>query len=215
MNYGTTHGVLKPLNQVLLPDSRFQYHVLRSESGERTMELADFHERLSNWPLVLPVPENVRTQFETAKNLMLYAWFVFEFQTVAEMQAYAALELALRERLGNPTRTSDSNKKRKIMLAELLSKAVKEGLIVPEKLPSWEWAKVKREWFANQYGNQAQPFSASEWFELVKKNLPSSRNHLAHGNPQLHLFHSFSQLELCGDLINALFMNLENFIKTP
>jgi len=208
MNYGTTHGVLKPLAEVTLPDPRFENEVLRSKNGERPMELADLHQRLSAWPLSSTVPERVRVQFETAKNLMLYAWFVFEFQTVAEMQAYAALELGLRERLGSPTRTIPTKRGPKVvplMLADLFSKAVNEGLIFPEKLPSWEWVNSRREWFAKEHGILSLPLSASEWLQTIRDKLPDFRNYLAHGNPKLWLPHSFSQLELCGDLINQLF----------
>ena len=172
------------------------------------MELADLHKRLSDWPLIPAVPEKVRVQFETAKDLMLYTWFVFEFQTVAEMQAYLSLELALRERLANPTRTQKTRKGPKLVpltLAALLSQAKSKGLIVPEKLPSWEWVKCIRERRARDYGETLLPFSAAEWFQNVSAYLPHSRNHLAHGNRKLHFPDSFKQLELCGDLINALF----------
>jgi hypothetical protein len=218
MKYGTAQGILKPLDEVTLPDPRFEGKILRSEDSEQPITLADFHERLNICPLSSNVPEKVRIQFETAKNLMLYAWFVFEFQTIAELQAYAALELGLRARLGNPTRTITSKKGQKIvplMLAELLSKAVSEKLIVPENLPSWEWAKVRREWFSKEYGTPIQPFSASEWMQDIQKHLPDSRNHLAHGNQHLWLNNSFSQIELCGDLIAALFSGSEKTVSKP
>src|SRR6266581_2777097 len=104
MTYGKTDGVLKPLNEALMPGPRLEFLAMESETGIRPFELADMHVRLSGIKLISEVPDSVRRQLETARNLMLYTWFVFEFQTVAEMQAYAALELGLRERLGNPTR---------------------------------------------------------------------------------------------------------------
>jgi hypothetical protein len=151
------------------------------------------------------VPEKVRVQFETARNLMLYTWFVFEFQTIAELQAYASLELALRERLGNPTRKVRNGKVLPLMLADLLDKAVGAGLFVPEQLRSWDWHKLRREWFSKTHGFASQPLSASDWLEYLKSSLPDARNYLAHGNLKLWLPHSFTQLELCADLINALF----------
>ncbi len=214
MKYGTTCGVLKPLDQVTLPDSRFEHEHLFVNRGEPgPFQLADLHERLTKWPLVPSVPEKIRVQFETARNLMLYTWFVFEFQTVAEMQAYATLELALRERLGNPTREIITKERGEIvktkiisiMLSELLAMALKDGLIVPEKLPSFEWVKQRREWFANFYGHPHETITAADWFEFVKSHIPKSRNYLAHGNTKLWWTESFSQLELCGDIINHLF----------
>jgi hypothetical protein len=43
------------------------------------------------------VPESVRSHFEIARNLILYSWFVYSFNVVAEMQAFASLEMAVRE----------------------------------------------------------------------------------------------------------------------
>ena len=174
------------------------------------MGLADLHRRLCDWQLLPTVSENIRGQFETARNLMLYAWFVLEFQRVAEMQAYLSLELALRERLGNLTRTKQTKKGLKVlplMLGDLLSKAVSDGLIIPEKPPSWEWVKCLRERRARDMGMALKPYTASEWLQTVKQRLPIDRNHLARGNLKLYFPYSFSQLELCGDLINALFTN--------
>lgn len=45
------------------------------------------------------VPESVAIHFETAKNVLLYAFFVYRFHMVAEQYVLSTLELALRERL--------------------------------------------------------------------------------------------------------------------
>lgn len=213
MKYGTTCGVLKPLDEVTFPDRRFEHeHLFVLRSGPGPYHLADLHERLSEWPPSPLVPEKVRVQIETARNLMLYTWFVYEFQTVAELQAYAALELALRERFGNPTRKIRAKGKTKVvplMLSELLSKALNDGLIVPERLPSFEWVKHKRQWFSEFYGHPHESITAEDWFNFVKSHLPDSRNYLAHGNTKLWWTESFSQVELCCDIINALFASEE------
>ena len=54
---------------------------------------------ISACELPLAVPKGVRLHFDTARNLYLYAWFVYRFHVVAEQQALATLELALRSRL--------------------------------------------------------------------------------------------------------------------
>ncbi len=104
MKYGTTDAVLKPLNEVLLPDPRFKFLKLSSENDTRSFELADMHQRLCELKLNLEVPKDAQTQFQTALNLMLYTWFVFEFHTVAEQHAYGALEFALRQRFPQAVR---------------------------------------------------------------------------------------------------------------
>jgi len=167
------------------------------------------HARLSQVKLASTVPDNVRRQFETARNLMLYAWFVFEFQTVSEMQAYASLELALRTRF--PEAKRERKRKQKttleyLTLRPLLELAVKNGLIIPEKLPAWERNRLRREWHEKHFGiPTGKPLSASEWLQALVEIIPNWRNSLAHGDSHLFLEASLNQLELCADLINALF----------
>ena len=118
------------------------------------------------------------------------------------------LQLARSVRTNSIVRSvRDRTKVVPLMLSELLSKALKDGLIVPEKLPSFEWVKHKREWFAKFYGHPHTSITAEDWFNFVKSHLPDSRNYLAHGNTKLWWTESFSQVELCGDIINALFAN--------
>lgn len=59
------------------------------------------HEAVVEIVLHQNVPEDIRIQFETTKNLYLYAWFVFRFYPVAELHAYTCLEFALRARFGD------------------------------------------------------------------------------------------------------------------
>lgn len=63
------------------------------------MDLPDQHAAVALFRLNPTVPEEIRVHFETAKNLYLYAWFVFRFYPVAEQQVLASLEFALREHL--------------------------------------------------------------------------------------------------------------------
>ena len=42
----------------------------------------------------------VRSHFEIARNLALYSWFVYSFNVVAAMQAFASLEMALKAKTG-------------------------------------------------------------------------------------------------------------------
>lgn len=59
----------------------------------------------SRWQAIAPlnfgsrVPEAVVIHFETAKNVLLYGFFVYRFHMVAEQYVLSTLELALRERL--------------------------------------------------------------------------------------------------------------------
>jgi hypothetical protein len=151
----------------------------------------------------------VQTQFETAKNLMLYSWFVFEFHTIAELQAYASLELALR------TRFPDAKEERKIKgqkvmvpfsLRRLLDLAVKQKVIVADTLPAWERVKFYHKWYQEQHDLPKSPMQTpDEWLQKLLEIVPDFRNSLAHGELRLYFEASFKQLELCCDLINQIF----------
>ncbi len=131
---------------------------------------------------------------------------------LVEMQAYASLELALGERFSYPKherRTKQGVKQMPWMLRELFRRAVKEELIVPEKLPVWERIKGRRKWHEeNSLLPLGREMSAIEWLDKLVENIPVLRNTLAHGKPRLDLFGSLWQLELCADLINALFLKI-------
>ena len=209
MKYGTTHGVLKPLDEVVLPDSRFKVAAIQTGREIRPFDMADIHQRLCLTSLSSQVPEVVQTHFQTALNLMLYAWFVFEFQTVAEKHAYASLEFALRERFPQATRKIKKGKQEKtisLTLGPLLRLAVKEGLVVAEMLPAWGRVKENHEFRAQDTLYPLAPLpSAGEWLEKLIETIPNFRNDLAHGSTKLYFESSFWALELCADLINALF----------
>jgi hypothetical protein len=212
MKYGTTAGLLKPLDEMTLPDPRIEHEPYRPR-GDASLGAADIRERLEkNATLHKGVPQDIATQFEVARNLMLYSYFVFEFQTQAEFQAYAALEFALRERFDRPT----IQKKRgneilniPVMLKGLLQRAVDENLLQPEKFPSFAWTNQLRKFHAERMGHKVEPISAKEWLELIQKHIKGQRDHLAHGNPHLWLPSSFDQIERCADIINALFPTCE------
>ena len=76
-------------------------------------------------------------QFETARNVYLYAWFVYRFYPVSEHQCLACLELALRERLKEEIRLGKIKEKRPT-LHPLLKYAVEHGLVRNEGFSAWQ-----------------------------------------------------------------------------
>ena len=91
---------LRPANYICTPDPRSVGIVTpdREAGGWRQLEVADLHRAVATYKLNSGVPEDIVIHFDTAKNLYLYAWFVYRFYPVAEHHALACLELALRER---------------------------------------------------------------------------------------------------------------------
>ncbi|HEY5582342.1 MAG TPA: hypothetical protein VIK56_14510 [Rhodoferax sp.] len=91
---------LRDATTALEPDARARTTgAIRADGTVSMVTLEEWHAAVSGFALTLAVPLDIRVHFETAKNLYLYAWFVYRFYPVAEQQALATLEFALRERL--------------------------------------------------------------------------------------------------------------------
>lgn len=151
---------LRNLDQLGLADTRMQYFAVRDVGTSRPFGQEDRYKNISRFELPHEVPADVRVHFDTARNLYLYAWFVYRFHVIAEQQALASLEMALRLRLielnmltnegklvtrlppkvvGGP----DRQRIERPMLSRLLQLAVEHGLIQNENFANRsQWAKT-------------------------------------------------------------------------
>lgn len=93
--------MLKRLSEITTPDPRFAAMVVwRDGETPRSITLEDYYAGIAAISVSERSPESVRIVFERARNAFLYSWFAYDLTTLAAVQAYAALELALRERIG-------------------------------------------------------------------------------------------------------------------
>jgi hypothetical protein len=156
--------ILRPAKYICEPDPRQRHFVVLSPdiNDFRPITLNDYYESASKIDLNATVPKEIVIQFETAKNLYLYAWFIYRFYPVAEHHAFACLELALRMRYGNEIpahyfqqpRKSQTNKlgkpklkqpkPRKPTLMPLLRYAIDKGGIKNEGFRRWHEAVEQR-----------------------------------------------------------------------
>ncbi|HEY1174439.1 MAG TPA: hypothetical protein VGH19_23945 [Verrucomicrobiae bacterium] len=211
--YGTNGDEFKPLAEVLLSDVRQTYWVkIRADGSTHGLQLEDFHQQMSDLNLNPDVPEDVCTGFDTARNLYLYSWFAYRFQTVAELQACATLELALGKRI-----ESECTKKVKNLGPRLLF-AFEKGWLKSDQIRVYQRSSENRKRHTSlfdevlQQDNELQTSTpaweeekhAAEYLEKLIEAIPSLRNVVAHGNPMLH-GGSVTVLEICCDLINQLF----------
>jgi len=178
----------KPKDQFTAADPRWENHVVFNQATSQMhfTNVNDLYEQIEKFSLNERVPENVRKQFDLALNLYLYHWFVYDFVTLAEQQAYAAVEAALRHRYreetGDPTA--------KPMLKQLLDHAVAKGWL---NGPKYEFPVP---------GTSDGKFSILEMIRML-------RNNLAHGNFHLMQAGSYDALEYCHEIINGLFPEAE------
>jgi hypothetical protein len=189
--------LLRNLANVGTPDPRYP------KVGARQMTLEDHWQDIATIALNEGVPRRIGIHFDTARNLLLYSWFVFRFQQVAEMHAYASVEYALRVRAGLPSRS-------KATLRTLLPKALKGGWIRDDGFRHYRHAADQRAAFveleAAVTGREPEASHADGQYyaRTLARSLPTFRNDLAHGSTMMRPSGK-QTLALCCDLINQLF----------
>lgn len=78
---------LRNVDQLSLPDVRMRHFSVQESDTVRALTQDDRHAAISTLSLGATVPEEIRTLFDTARNVYLYAWFVYRFHVVAEQYA--------------------------------------------------------------------------------------------------------------------------------
>lgn len=98
---------LRRLEDICRPDERYLNRVdIDHATGAVTPTTVEsIYVLVEDIKLGAGVPDEVRSHFEIARNLTLYSWFVYSFNVVAGMQAFASLEMAVKEKTG-PRRMS-------------------------------------------------------------------------------------------------------------
>jgi len=112
--------MFKSLDQIRQPDPFVASASGRDGTAPITLE--EQHDWVAALQLPSTVPQEVCRSFDTARNAFLYAWFSYDLGALAEAQAYNAVELALRLRLGPRAHPRDTFK-------PLLDKAVADGVL--------------------------------------------------------------------------------------
>jgi hypothetical protein len=170
---------LKSFATLLEPDERWAHFVLRDSANQvRPVSLDDRYESIAEITVSPSAPEDVRSQFNIALMLGVYAWLYYPFHQVAELKAFSTVEMALRLRF--PEAKGGLNK--------LLALAVERGAIVDHG-------------FSHLEPDSEAPTS----YSAQLPNLISSlRNELAHGSHMLHPGSLFT-LRNCAEIINQLF----------
>lgn len=133
---------LRTATDALSPDARSLWLSVRSGPNVGRFDLQRRCEALSNYGLHDNVPEEIRIQYETSRNLFLYAWFVYRFHTVAETHALSTLEFALRLRVGDQFRQNFP--KRLATLSSLLQFACDTAILTNDKIESRFRATLKK-----------------------------------------------------------------------
>lgn len=212
---------LRDPETVMEPDPRTGMFV-----GQVPPSLKAHHADIACIQLTSAVPESIAIQFETARNLYLYAWHVFRFYTVSQTQALTTLEFGLRKRLPDrlPEKYQRARQKRP-MLAGMLSYAIDHGLVRNEGFRRWHaavtyQARERRLMEAGQAMSDqglesievdetepAEILPVDQVWDLVqvlRESMPHLRNELAHGSTLLTR-QALGTLELVAEILNQLY----------
>lgn len=94
---------MKPLSDISKVDARNSCYVVidRVTGNQRSLILEDHYSQVAQFELHSMVPHKIASQYEIARNIYVYAWYVYEFFNVAEAKVLTVLELALKDRIGN------------------------------------------------------------------------------------------------------------------
>jgi hypothetical protein len=167
--------MLKPFAALLREDRRFAEMMLsgREESEPSTYSLNQHYTRYAMLPWPRGAPEEIVSGFVTAQHLSIYAWFVYPFSSVAELQALITLERALRRRMNNEPAPG---------LKARLRHAIRVGWIKGEMLRAFDPCNVPVP--AMEFAERPLDPNGPETLHTFVDNLPEQRNWLAHGNWQ-------------------------------
>lgn len=195
-------------------------------AGQAPPSLAIHHREIEAIQLSGAVPEDVAIQFETARNLYLYAWHVYRFYPVAQSQALFALELGLKLRLPKRLPQPYQHPKRPhAMLAGLLGYAIDQGLIRNGGFRRWQQTAEDRarqrrlmESLQTMIDQQLEiveidrdePINTTpedqSWdlVQILRKSLPDLRNELAHGSSML-TNQVLGTIELVAEILSQIY----------
>lgn len=185
---------LKALNEMDMPDERQLIFRVRDrpDAPWRPMRASDVHEMAEDASLHAGVPEDIRSHFATAQNLLAYSWHCYTFNVAAELHAYISVEFALRKRLGSPKSAN---------FKSLLEDALEKGLIRSENFTYGRQVECRA---APDPDGFQESEEAHDYAAAIADAMRSLRNGLAHGSNMLHR-QGGTVLKVCSELINQLF----------
>lgn len=153
-------------------------HWLQGKISDFVPDLKKMHEVLSRERLNEEVPNEIKGQFNVARNMALYTYFLYALTPEVQLKTYTIIEYALTLKEGSSEH---------LMLGKLLRLAVKRG------------------WISDAgFRHIENPSVSSEWCKSLQQNMRSLRNSQAHGTPLL-IGDCLQHIQICADFVNQLF----------
>lgn len=153
-------------------------HALLAQITGRVLDLERLYRAVASVELHEGVPEDIRGQFNVARNMALYTYYCYDLAPEAQLKTFTVIELALRHRAGNPKGKT---------LRPLLKLAISEG-----------WIRD------SGFRHIENPTAENPYCRSLIDILPDLRNESAHGSTNLTPG-TVWYLERCADLVNQLY----------
>lgn len=171
------------------------------------------YDAIAQYSLNSNVPEHVVAQYETARNLYMYAFNVYRFYNVAQQQLYSVLELAIKdgiaeEKLKEFIASKTTKRRRPQPGLRIYMRYLKEHeVIVNSDFPKWHQrnrmaaenayrekvAKLMREQGLKEYTWDDSDIDETlydvkwDYTEVLCDVIPKLRNSFAHGSKELYI----------------------------
>lgn len=171
---------LKSLNQLTEMDGK---HNLMGAVCGSIPNLKEMHTYLSTETLNDEVPNEIKGQFNVAKNMALYSYYFYALAPEVHLKTYTIIEYAIKLK---------AKPEKKLMLKALIKLAVNQGWVTDAG-----------------FRHLNNPSSNNQWCKSMIDVIPNLRNSQAHGSNMLagDCLHYISS---CADFVNQLFPNKKN-----
>ena len=200
---------LKQLNEMFEPDKRSTSFARFDAAGRHAKTIDDHFADIAALQLSESVPEGIRDEFDTVRNLYLYSWYVYDFTVPAILYAHALIEKAIKEKCCLSAVSIDNTRG----LRNLLTTCIDHGWLLNS---DFRFAlEFTREEIVPAVNDLELPIvrstlvyhpSGTDYCEHLAEHLPKIRNIGAHGEAGLSVpAHALHQIEICACIINALF----------
>lgn len=201
---------LKQLNEMFDPDERSMSFVRHDAAGNQlTKSLKHHHADIAAIQLSDAVPERIRDEFDTVRNVYLYSWYVYDFTIPAILYAHALIEKAIKEKCSLFSVPPNEFKG----LKNLLELSIDRGWLRNSDFPFA--LELTREEMMPAATDSEPPTlrstprynpSGKDFCEHLAETLPKIRNMSAHGEAGLGFpATALHEIETCACIIRALF----------
>ncbi|WP_227664188.1 hypothetical protein [Marinobacter salarius] len=141
-------------------------------------DLEKMHDALSAEYLNDEVPDDLKGQFNVARNMALYTYFFYALAPEVHLKTYTIIEHALKLK---------ANSTKRLMLGNLLHMA------------------VENEWISDSgFRHIQEPSDSNDWCKKLPEIMRNLRNSQAHGSTLL-VGDCLHHVRVCADFINQLY----------